>query len=134
MLVNMSGWNFESLSRVTTSYPFFLKTGAVDPVPENRSSIRRVLGGPPPSVSALYDRDLDGEGFSFWIADEDDAWSGSFEHSRIESDELLPVSELTRAGVWDVEVCLPFPLERPERGFAWADFGVFESVKPIGTD
>ena len=61
MLVNMSGRNFGILSRVTTSYPFFIKTEDVDPVPENRSSIRRVLGGLSTSVSVLVDRALDGE-------------------------------------------------------------------------
>ena len=60
----MSGWNFGLLSRVTTSYPFFLKTEAVDPVPENRSSIHRVFDGSSMGVSVLGDRDLDGEGFS----------------------------------------------------------------------
>ena len=74
MLVNMSGWNFGLLSRVTTSYPFFLKTEAVDPVPENRSSIRRILDGlSVRGVSVLGDRDLDGEGVFCRSADEDDA-------------------------------------------------------------
>ena len=58
----MSGWNFGLLSRFTTSYSFLLKPEAVDPVPEKRSSIRRVLGGLSLDVSVLDERDVDGEG------------------------------------------------------------------------
>ena len=94
MLVNMSGWNLEFLYRVTTSNPCSLKNEAVNPVPEKRSSIRRVLGGlSRGGLSVLGDRDLDGEGVFWRSADDDDAWSVSFERPRIGSDELPLASD-----------------------------------------
>ena len=134
-MVNRSGWNFGLLSKVTTSYPFFLKTEAVDPVPENKSNIRRILGvlsvG---GISVLGDRDLDGEGVFWRSADEDDAWSGTFERPRIGSDELPLSSDSICAGAGNVEVRLSFPLARLELDVTWVGSEDFESSSPIGTD